>query len=406
MQGESAAALVRLFVLVLIVAAAVILVARRLRIPDAVGLVVLGVALALFLPDRAAISPDVVLLILLPGLVFEASYRLRIEDLRRSIWVVTFLAIPGVLLTAGVVALALSVFAGIRLDLAFLVGTMVSATDPASVIATFAKLKAPRSLAALVQAESLFNDGTGLVIFAIALTAIEGSVSIASGAALIAVTVVGSLALGALLGFAVSRVLASFDDHPVEAMLSIALAYGAYMSADAFGLSGIISTVTAGVVLGNYGQAHAMSERTRAALDVAWEIIAFVLTTLVFVLIGISIRLDDLVGALAAIGVTTAAVVVGRAFAVYGLIGGTTQALRRVGRQRAFPPGWLHVLFWSGLRGAVAVAMALSLPLDLPQRAVLQATVFGVVILTLFVQGTTAPLVVRAAIGEAREPGP
>lgn len=402
MDGAGAAVLVRGFVLLLVIAAVVVLTARRLRIPDEVGLVVVGLTLALLLPQRITLSPDVVLLVLLPGLVFEASYRLRIEDLRRSIWAIAFLAVPGVLLTAGIVAVALMIFVGVRPDLAILAGTMVSATDPASVTTIFTRLKVARPLAAVVQAESLFNDGTGLVIFAVAVIAVRRPVSIGEGAILIIVTVAGSLVLGTVLGFVASRLLASIDDHPVEAMISIALAYGAYIAADALGLSGVITTVTAGIVLGNYGQAHAMSERTRDALDVIWEIIAFVLTTFVFVLIGMTIQLVDLPSALAAIGWATAAVVVGRAIVVYGLIGGATRALRLVGRS-GFDLGWLHVLFWSGLRGAVAVAMALSLPLDLPQRAVLQATVFGVVILTLLVQGTSASMVVRAALGQARD---
>jgi CPA1 family monovalent cation:H+ antiporter len=205
-----------------------------------------------------------------------------------------------------------------------------------------------------------------------------------------------------VLGFAASRLVATIDDFLVEITITVALAYGAYLLADQVGLSGIIATVVAGITLGNYGKRIGMSERTREAVSVFWGVVAFVLTALVFLLVGVAIRLDALLEATSAVLWAALAILVARAFAVYGMVGSVGAALRGAGRA-TMPLGWLHVTFWAGLRGAVAVALALSLPADIPQRQLLQEIVFGVVLITILVQGTTVPFVVGRALGTAPE---
>jgi CPA1 family monovalent cation:H+ antiporter len=161
--------------------------------------------------------------------------------------------------------------------------------------------------------------------------------------------------------------------------------------------------VVAGVVIGTYGRAVGLSRRALEALDTVWEFIAFLLTAFAFLLVGLAISFSDLVGAFASIVWGLVAILIGRAVVVYGLLGGAA----RYGDRRpatAVPLSWLHVLFWAGLRGAVAVAMALSLPTDFPERALLQEITFGVVLFTLFVQGTTAERLLKR-VGAA-EPGP
>ncbi|MEP6694140.1 MAG: sodium:proton antiporter [Chloroflexota bacterium] len=401
MHSEVAVEAVRAFVALVAAAGLFVLLARRLRLPDELVLLIVGLAAALVLPTRIEVTPELVLVVLLPGLVFEAAYQLRIGELRRTLWAVGLLAIPGVLIGAVIVAVVLHFAMGMRPEIAFLVGAMVSATDPASVVTAFRRVRAPAGLVTLVQGESLLNDGTGIVLFTLALQVAAGQTSFGSAAAAVLVSVVGSTVIGLLLGVVASRLIATIDDFVVEITISIALAYGAYVAADAFALSGIIATVVAGITLGNYGQRIGMSERTRNALDIVWSTVAFVLTALVFLLIGIAIRLDSLAEALAALAWGAIAIAVGRAIVVYVMVGGASRLRRALGHSEV-PLPWLHVMFWSGLRGAVAVALALSLPLDLPERQILQETVFGIVLLTIVVQGTSAPTVVRRMLGRSR----
>jgi CPA1 family monovalent cation:H+ antiporter len=317
---------------------------------------------------------------------------------------------------------------------AFVVGAMLSATDPAAVIAMFKRLRTPRRLATLVEAESVFNDGTGIVVFAIAVNFVAHPVSPFEAGITFVWVAVASTAIGAATGFVASRVLPNVGDHLIEICLSVVLAYGTYLAADAAHLSGVIATAVAGIVLGNYGKRLGLSERTEVALDTVWEFVGFLATAFVFLLIGFAISATALLGAVGPIAWAVVAALLGRAIIVYGLLGawrlagrglvrswiGRTigRSIRRLpagrlagapqpaepGRPRRrsgarndgeLPVVWLHVIFWSGLRGAVSTALALSLPADFPNRAQLQGITFGVVIFTLLVQATTAELVVQ-----------
>ena len=414
-SGETTLELIRLFVLLVGVAALVTLLARRINLPYTVALVAFGiVAGALFSPLRVEITPQLVLVVLLPALIFEASYQIDFDKLRPSLVGVSLLAGPGVLVSAGLVALFLHLGAGLPPDQAFVVGAMLAATDPAAVIATFKRLASPRRLATLVEAESLFNDGTGIVAFTIAVGYVAGATSATPlGTVVTFVSVVAvSAAIGAAAGWAASRILPNVGDHLIEISLSVVLAYGTYLAADAIHQSGVIATSVAGIVLGNYGRRLGLSARTEEALDTVWEFVAFLATAFVFLLVGFAISLRSLVDVAVPIAWAVAATFAGRAIIVYGFLG----VLRLLRRRRSngrrggpetpepaaermpdegdLPAGWLHVIYWSGLRGAVSTALALSLPADLPNRSMLQGITFGVVLFTLLVQATTAELVV------------
>jgi monovalent cation:H+ antiporter, CPA1 family len=394
---------IRIFVALVSVAAIAALVVRRLAIPYSVTLVVLGLIGSTFIPrGELGVTPELVLLVLVPGLVFEASLGIELSDLRGTFGGVALLAAPGVLITAAIVAIVLQLGTGLPLSLGLVVGAIVAATDPVAVITTFRHLGSPPQLATLVEGESLFNDGTALVVFSIALRAAQVPVSPTEALATLVFTVAASVVLGLAAGWLASRIIATVDDHPIELSISLAAAYGTYLLADAFHQSGIIATVVAGVVIGNYGRAIGMSERTREALDTVWEFIAFILTAFVFLLIGLAISVTQLAEALPSIAWGVFAVLVGRAIVVYGLLGGVSSLFRRGSAGGRVPIGWLHVMFWAGLRGAVAVAMALSLPVDFPQRTLLQEITFGIVLFTLFVQGATAERVVIRAGAIAR----
>jgi Na+:H+ antiporter len=400
-QGGAVVSAVESFAILLGVAALVALGARRVRVPYSVALVLVGLGVSVISPRSSLeISPELVLAVLLPGLVFEAAYQMDVRELRRSFGWVVVLAAPGVLLSAAIVAIVLHLATGLAFDIAVVVGAIVSATDPVAVVSTFRRLRSPARLTTLVEAESLFNDGTAIVVFLIALRVVAGPIT-GGEAVLTFVSIVAiSTLIGLVAGFAASQVIARVDDHLVELTISVVLAYGTYLVADELGQSGIIATVVAGVVLGSYGRRIGMRQRTVEALDLVWEFIAFILNALVFLLIGVATSTGELGAALPGIGWGIVAILVGRALVIYGLVGIPARLLSATTRTEAIPLGWLHVMFWAGLRGAVAMALALSLPVDFPQRDLVQGIVFGIVLFTLLVQGTTAELVVRRAGAE------
>jgi len=392
---------IRIFVALLAAAIVVALITHRIRLPYTVGLVVLGLVVGIVRPGAGvAITPGLVLAVLLPGLIFEAAFRTDLAALRPSLLGVLFLAIPGVLIVAVVVAIVLQAATGLAFSSAFVVGAMVAATDPAAVIATFKRLRAPNRLATAVEAESLLNDGTGIVVFTIALAATTGPSSLADGIVRFVLVVAASAIWGTAAGWLASQLFKLTDDHLVELTVTLVLAYGAYLVADAVGGSGIIATTAAGVTLGVYGRRHGLSSRAAESIDLVWEFIAFLLTALIFLLIGLAIDLQTLLAELVPIAWTVVAVLLARAFVVYVLLGGSAKLAGR-GRTPVMSLGWLHVVFWAGLRGAVSVALVLSLPAGLPDRPLIGSIVFGVVLFTLIVQGSTAEFVIGRALGQA-----
>ena len=403
MNGPATLNAIELLVGLLALAGVVAIIARPLRLPYTVALVIAGLvvgALATAFGLAAIeVTPELVLIVLLPGLVFEAAYRLRLDELRRWLGGLVLLAVPGVLISAAVVAIVLHVMTGLRPDLAFLVGAMVSATDPAAVVATFKPLRVPPALATMVDGESLLNDGTGLVLFAIAVQAVvlpPGPLEATIG---FVGTVALSVAIGLVTGWLATRLIGLLDDHLLELTISVVLAYGSYLLADQFHLSGVISTVVAAIILGNFGPGRSMTETGADAIDTVWEFLAFLLTAVVFLLIGLAIPPAGLLASLGHIAWAIVGILIGRAVVVYLLLGGASRLAPLPGLAARVPADWLHVLFWGGLRGAVAVAMALALPADMPQRALLQEITFGVVLFTLLVQGTTIGRIVARTAG-------
>ena len=380
--------------------------ARR-AIPPSVLLVLVGLAISLVGPNLSLpASPHLILAIVLPGLVFEAAFRTTLEVLRPAAAGVLLLAIPGVVVVAAIVALVLATTTSLSIQESFVVGAMVAATDPAAVLSTFRSVAVPVRLATTVEMESLVNDGTGIVLFVGALGVLTGGGSAAGAAAQFVVSLVASTGLGVVLGRSMAVIVGHVHDHLTELALTGLLAYGAYLVADAAGVSGVISTLAAATVFGATGRGS-LTKRTIERIDIVWEWVAVLLTAAVFLLIGLSIAPQSLIHAAGPIAWGVVAILLGRAIVVYLLLGGASQLVawiggRRTGSTASSEPrhmqirlAWLHVLFWAGLRGAVSVALALSLPTDLPNRDLLQGITFGIVLFTLLVQGTTAPWVIR-----------
>jgi Na+:H+ antiporter len=393
--------LVRAAVALLAVAILFAALARRVSLPESVVLVLVGLFGATLFPDLlVAVTPGLVLGVFVPGLVFAAAYSIDWTDLRPVLGPILALAIPGVLASAVIVAFALYLGMGLPLELAFVVGAITAATDPVAVVATMRRLDVPRGLRTIVDGESLLNDGTGLVLFALAVRAVEAGVGTSEAVALFVGTIAVSGVVGVAGGLVAARLIRATNERTIQLAVSLVTAYGTYQLADVVGLSGILATVIAGIALGSRMRRTAGSDALVREIEDLWDVVAFILTSLVFLLIGFAIRLPSLLSAATGVAVGTAAVVAARALIVYV----PAAAVRLWSPARSVPRGWAHVIFWSGLRGAVALAAALSLPETFPQRELLQQISFGIVLVTLLVQGASAPLVVRLALRGAHGP--
>jgi Na+:H+ antiporter len=392
-----------LLVAILAATVAAAAVAGRTTIPASVGLVLMGLAVSVLGPDVGLpIAPGLLLAIVLPGLVFEAAFRTDPEVLRPAAVSVFVLAIPGVVVVAAIVALVLAATTELTPTEGFLVGAMVAATDPAAVLSTFRHVPVPARLATTVEMESLVNDGTGIVLFALAVEILTGGGSLGGSLVAFVVRVAGGALIGAALGWVAARLVRRLDDHLAELTLTVVLAYGAYLLAEALGLSGVIATLLAAGAFGAVAR-DGLTARAVEAIDVVWEFAAFLLTAGVFLLVGVSIAPEALVRAAGAIGWGIVAVLIARALVVFGVLGGGSRILDGIAARAGgigtpagiLPTAWLPVLFWAGLRGAVSVALALSLPATIPNRDLIQGITFGIVLFTLIVQGSTTGWVVR-----------
>lgn len=381
----------------LIVASAVALAVRWVRVPYTVALVMAGIVLGFFdaLPDLH-LAPGLLFHLFLPILLFEAAFHLQYRELRENAGPVLLLAVPGMLTAAVVSGGALFLLrepaglSSLSLPVALLFGAMVSATDPISVIAIFRELGVSRRLANIVEGESLFNDGAAVVVFGILFEMIRGGeVSLQAGLGKFLVVVVGGAVFGLALGLIFSRLTAVVDDHLVEITLTTILAFSAYIGAEHFHFSGVISVVLAGLMVGNYGARVGMSPTTRVSVGDFWEYAAFVVNSVIFILVGLEVKAGDFALYLPGVAAAVAVVFTGRTISVGGISFLVNRFLEPFGAH------WQKVLVWGGLRGSLSMALALSLPADFPGRRLILTLVFGVVAFSLLVQGLTIKPLLR-----------
>lgn len=394
----STISIVEFLALLLIAASVIALATSRLRIPYTIALVVGGFVIDLFHlpiterlgPESSILTPEVIFVIFLPGLLFESGLNIHLRLLRSNVRPILLLAIAGVLISTAITGYAVQWVLGLPILVALLFGALISATDPISVLALFKDMGVHKRLSTIVEGESLFNDGTAVVIFQILLMGVvTGHLDVTSGVREFFVVSLGGAALGLLLGYAASKLTATVDDARIEITLTTVLAYGSYLVAEALHISGIIAVVMAGIMIGNYGAETGMSARTRVALWSFWEYFAFVINSLVFLLIGIEVHVADLVPSLFAIVVSIGAVLLARALTVYLL----TPLSNRFTEKISFR--WQHVLVWGGLHGGVSMALALSLASTVPFRREILAMTFGVVTFSIVVQGLTMKPLLR-----------
>jgi len=402
------------FIALFSIATVVAIAVGRTRVPYTVALVIVGLIVGSFnLVSPPHLTKDLLFAVFLPGLIFEAAYNLHVSELRRGWRMVTVLAGPGIIAAIFVTGFATAWLIRLfgfapsfswRDGLVF--AALVSATDPIAVVSLFRKLGVSPRLTTLVEAESLFNDGTSIVALTLILAFVSGeSTGVASLAARFVLVVIGGAAVGGALAYGIVRVTRRINDPMIEITLTTIAAYGSFVAAESLQVSGVIATVVAGLILGTAGRESAFSSETRTTADAFWQYIAFALNSIVFLLIGFEVRSAGLLSSAAVIGVAFVVVVVAR----YVVVGASALLLSKTDER--IPGEWTTLITWGGLRGALAMVLALALPAELPQRRLLVDMTFGVVVLSLLVQGLTIPwLTTRLAPpspagGSAKPPG-
>jgi Na+/H+ antiporter len=403
----------QLVLLALLVALATMLVAApALRIPYPIFLVLGGLALG-FVPGIPSLElpPDVVLVAILPPLLYGAAFFTSLRELRANLKEIGILSIGLVLATMGAVAVvAHEAIDGMSWNAAFVLGAVVSPTDPIAATAIMRRFGVPRRVVAVVEGESLVNDGTALVLYRVAITAaVTGSFSVWDASWRFLWNVAGGIAIGVVVGFLVAAVRRRLDNPPVELTISLMTGYLAFIPANAAEASGVLAAVTAGIYLG-WRTPELTSVQTRLQGVALWEILVFVINALVFTLVGLQLSgiLDVLTGLsgseLAWYGLlVTGTVVLTRMMWVPVFTYVPRWIFRRLGEHDPAPPiSEPFLISWSGMRGSVSLAAALAIPLatdagaSFPQRELIIFLAFCVILGTLVLQGLSLPVLIRA----------
>lgn len=385
-----------LIIELLLIVSVVAIIVRRLRIPYTVALVLVGLLITFQQGLEIELTPELILSLFVPPLVFEAAFHIEWKHLRESVMPILALAVPGVVLTTFLVGGLVSYGANLPLTTALVFGALIAATDPVAVVALFRALGVTKRLAVLVEGESLFNDGTAIVVFnlmlAAALTVAGTEVSVATTLTHAVIDFIresaGGLAVGIGLGWIITKIIARVDDYLIETTLTTVLAFGSYLLADRIHVSGVLAVVAAGIVCGNIGP-QGMSPTTKIVVFNFWEYLAFITNSMVFLLIGLDVNIVQIVDNIVPIIVAVVAVLASRALVIYGLT--WLVGLRWYKVQTAYR----HVMFWGGLRGAISLALVLSVPATFADRELLSVMTFGVVLFTLLIQGTTMQVLLR-----------
>ncbi|MFH1173666.1 MAG: Na+/H+ antiporter [archaeon] len=378
-------------VLVLVLAMLVALIAKKMKLQYTIVLVLAGLAVSFFDLGITPLSREIIFFLFLPPLLFEGAVHLHLADLKENKSAIVLLSVLGILISVAVIGVGLWLLLGIPLLYCLLFGAIISPTDPISVLAIFKKLGVPKKLATIVEGESLFNDGTGVVIFEIILgLVLLHHVTIAAGILEFIKVVIGGMLIGAITGGLIFMFMKNIDDHLIEVVATIILAYGAFLLSELFHVSGVIAVVTAGLFIGNYGTKFAMSPRTRVAIVNFWELMVFVVNSLIFIMLGATIPIQGFFTHITLILAGILVVLVARALSVYPLASMLGMLKEKI------PWNWRHVLHWGGLRGSIPIALVLGIQLlDIPFKEEITYMTFGVVLFSLVVQGLTMPALLK-----------
>ena len=394
---------------------------RFIKLPVTIGVMLIALVMSLGLLAIGTVEPELVddlelMLVsidfdetvlhgLLSFLLFAGALHINLNDLAQQKLPIAIMASFGLLLSAVIIGIGswwLLGLLGVSLPLifCFLFGALISPTDPIAVIGILKQAGAPKSLETKIAGESLFNDGVGVVAFLVLLEIATGRAEPTAGhiLALLGQEVVGGALFGLAAGWVAYRMLRSVDNYQVEVLITLALVSGGYALAMRLHLSAPIAIVVAGLLIGNQGRRLAMSDRTREHLDTFWELIDEVLNAVLFVLLGLEVLVLTFTGRYLLAGLVMIPLVVLARFVAVGI------PVTLMKRFRTFTPGAVKLLTWGGLRGGISVALALSLPAG-PQRDVIIAITYAVVVFSILVQGlTVGPLIRRSLAADQSTP--
>ncbi|MDE2028803.1 MAG: cation:proton antiporter [Candidatus Omnitrophica bacterium] len=377
-------------VILLLIACLASLSMRWFKQPYATVLVVTGLAVSfLKLVPNIQLSHDVAFFLLLPPILFHGSMNLSQENVRQDWKPIAFLAVGGIVVSALLIGYPLSWAWHIPLIYALLFGALISPTDPVSVLAIIKQLKAPSRLRTILEAESLFNDGTGVVLFAVFLNMIQRQEPLHLGWALLQFLLVtaGGAAVGGFCAWAASRLIKPIEDPMLEVTLTVVLVLGTPLIAESLHVSGIIAIVAAGLVMGK-GRLSWMSAVTRQTVETFWEVIDFILNSIIFLIIGLELRfigIDHLIAYKWPILAGILVVLVARAVIVYTVLYTYNLVLKN-----RVPFEWSHILYWGGLRGTIPIILMLQLQSPrFPYTPLFLSATFGIVLFSIIFQGMT-----------------
>lgn len=331
-------------------------------------------------------------------LLFAGALHINIDDLLERKWSIGVLATLGVLISTFLVGTLMwwvSGWLGIQISYIYclLFGALISPTDPIAVLGILKTIRIPKSLETKIVGESLFNDGVGVVVFLVILEIATGTYEFDAGhiGLLFVQETIGGALFGLALGYLTYRMIKSVDNYQVEVLLTLALVVGGYALADVLHLSGPIAIVVAGLLIGNHGRLFAMSDNTRHQLDIFWELVDEILNAVLFVLIGLEILVLTFTQQYLLLSLIIIPLVIIARFVSIGI----PMTLLRF--FRTFSPGAVRIMTWGGLRGGISVALALSIP-PAPERHVILAVTYAVVLFSILVQGLTIKGLVKRMI--------
>jgi monovalent cation:H+ antiporter, CPA1 family len=387
----------------------VIAITKLFKKPYSIALVLVGLVLGLtktpYLDEaeyfivQSEVFQVIVISLFLPVLLGDASLKLPFLNLREEKKPILALAIGGTLFSFLLIGYGAHYLIGLPIVVAFTFASLMSATDPISVISIFKSLGVPKKLVTIIEGESLFNDGVAVVFFQIStvylLSYLEmGIFGLGQGLLLFLKFSVGGIIIGGAAGFIFSQVIRIYDDYPLEIALSIIMFFGSYFVAEHLNVSGVIAIVVAGIIFGNYGRKIGMSDATKMNIDSFFDTITFFANSLIFLMIGLEIKNINLTGKWGYIAIAIILVLISRTLALY----------ISLAPLKGFSEKYKVILNWGGLKGSLSIALALSLPRNFEGREDILILAFGVVLFSLLVQGLTiTPLINRLKVTDKRE---